>query len=97
MSTLQFLLSFINFIRTAIESFEKISSSCLCYPGFTGDDCKTFEKPSDYKSIFNFIKKTLMWSDEISGKVCEFGYTGDLCKYNGLSSFCNLHGFYNDV
>jgi len=87
----------LNIISTLVESLEKISNICLCYPGFTGDSCQTFEKPSDYRSIFNFIKKTLLWSDDISGKVCEFGFTGDLCKYNGLSSSCNLHGFFNEV
>lgn len=90
----------INFYSTFprfVETFEKVSNSCLCYPGYAGEKCQTFEKSSDYKSIFDFIKHTFLWSDDISSKVCEFGFTGDRCKYNGLSSSCNLHGFYNEV
>ncbi len=80
-----------------IDSFQMISNSCLCYPGYAGDSCQTYEKPSDYKSIFNFIKEILLWSENKNTKVCEFGYTGDQCHYNSLSSSCNLHGFYHEV
>ena len=72
------------------------NDDCLCYPGFSGQQCEKNEKTSD-NPIFIFFKQIYSWLSDEEEKKCKFDWTGMKCKFQSISSRCNFHGFFDNV